>query len=144
MNSDCLASKISDLTNSRSRILAFLILAIAAVVLLACSAFFVWFYALDGPTLQHGQEAARELVVGLERYNQKTGHYPSNLDELVPDQLSVLPRAAWRYPYYYWHNAPLTSYMIFFRLRGSADDWCCYSSKTEVWECHDSYPYCDF
>ena len=121
-----------------------MILALAAIVLLACSAFYIAFYALDGPTLQQGQEAAHELVVGLELYNQKTGYYPSNLDELVPDQLSAIPRPAWRYQFSYWHNAPRTSFMIFFRLRGDADDVCCYSSKTEVWECHDSYPYCDF
>ena len=122
------------------RIIRTLVLALVIVVLLGCLGLHIEFYAIDGPTFEQGQERASNLLIALEEYTQIEGRYPADLERLIPDHLSTIPRPAWRYGYYYEPCSKGTSYILYFRLVGSADDWCGYSSKAREWACADSLP----
>jgi hypothetical protein len=125
-----------------------IIVVFCGIAIFICAAVVIDFYAIDGPSFQQGQERASVLIKALEQYKEDFGKYPSNLTQLIPEYLSSIPRPAWRYEYDYTAyrigspSNPLENYEIVFRLRGNADDWCCYGSEMKEWECYDSYPRC--
>lgn len=109
-----------------------LIVLIAVVfVSLGCSYLYISFYNIGGPTPTQGQERAEALLAALEQHRQGTGTYPEKLRDLVPDYLSAVPRAAWRYPYRYETDARRTEYVIFFTQGNDTDNICGYSSRTD-------------
>jgi hypothetical protein len=128
------------MTDSRRRIIRLTTLGLVVIVLLVCSTLYIQFYAIDGASLQQGQERAGELLAALERYQQTIGRYPSALSGLVPEYLPAVPRPAWRYEYYYDACPQGTGYTLYYRLGGTADDYCGYSSKAREWKCADSLP----
>jgi hypothetical protein len=128
-------------TNLRARrTLSLVIAALVVVVLLVCLALYIGFYAIDGASLEQGQERASELLVAMEEYRQDIGRYPSGLSELVPDYLPAVPRPAWRYEYYCKVDQQGTKYFLYFRQARDADNYCGYSSEAKEWMCTDSVP----
>ena len=110
------------------------------IVLLGCSCLYVWFYNVDGPTPQKGQEQAAELMAALEEYKQQEGTYPADLSELKPDYLSTLPQPSWRTQFEYKTFESGAEYTIHFQKGNNADDWCGFGSWTKEWQCADSVP----
>lgn len=107
---------------------------------LTCFLLCVWFYSIDGASLEQGSERAQDILAALQEYKQETGRYPSNLDSLVPRYLSTTPRPAWRYHYTYEVCSDRENYRIYFRQSGDADNYCGYSSRAGMWKCTDSLP----
>lgn len=104
------------------------------IIVLACGSAAVWFYNLDGAS------RASFLLVALLRYREKNNVYPNDLNELVPEYLSTIPRPSWRHEYYYLVNESRSEFSINFDQRGEAigDGFCGYSSSSMKWDCTDS------
>lgn len=116
---------------------------LAIVVLLGCVGciyLYTTIFAVDAASFEQGQEHAGELLIALEQYEQDNGKFPTSVEDLVPAYLSAIPRPARRYKYTYDVCSDSTGYILYFRLAGSNDEWCGYSSGTEEWKCTDSIP----
>ena len=76
---------------------------------------------MDGPTVQEGQERADKLLIALVQYRRDKGSYPSDLNLLVPDYLSTLPRPAWRWSYAYELQSDGGAFVISFEVGRNMD-----------------------
>lgn len=113
------------------------------VVLLGCVGsiyLYATIFAVDAASLEQGQVRAYELLMALQRYEHNNDRFPSTVEELVPEYLEAIPRPARRYPYTYTACSGGGGYILYFRLAGSNDTWCGYSSSTTEWQCTDSIP----
>ncbi|MEZ4727066.1 MAG: hypothetical protein R3E79_08035 [Caldilineaceae bacterium] len=123
-----------------SRIVSLVILSFIIIVGIGCSALYISFYAIDGASPQQGKQRANELLASLEKHKGKTGKYPSELNQLVPEYLPAIPHPAWRYAYTYEACQHGEGYTLYFRQAKDADNYCGYSSKAQQWTCTDSLP----
>lgn len=109
-------------------------------MLLLCVVPLTVVFRLDGPTAEQGQTRAQPLIEALERYEQATGDYPGDLQELVPIYLAAIPKPALRYPYFYTVCPDRSVYILLFRPGGHSDltpkSWG-YSSATHAWKFGD-------
>ena len=93
---------------------------------------------LDQPTVQEGQERAKELIKALEQYKADTGKYPTKLDALVPSYLTAIPQPARGAQYEYELLSNGDEFTLSFDVGISLDgDYCEYISKTRIWQCSD-------
>ncbi|MBI3168712.1 MAG: hypothetical protein HYZ22_09555 [Chloroflexi bacterium] len=118
------------------------LLLISALLCLTFS-LFAHFYALDGPSIQSGENRAGPILIALEEYHDDTGAYPAGLVELTPAYLSVIPRPAWRRTYLYSYELRNNrqGFVLFFEVGRNMDgDICGYSNQTKEWRCADSMP----
>lgn len=108
----------------------------------------IWFYNLDAPTIETGEEKAKPLLNAIQNYKQETGSYPVSLQSLVPEYISDIPAPAWRHDYCYDRRRDGESFTLAFVPNGEVigDGWNVYSSKLNTWTRVDSdfYQPCHF
>ncbi|MBK8783114.1 MAG: hypothetical protein IPO22_15195 [Anaerolineales bacterium] len=103
-----------------------------------CWTFLFPIYGVNGPTARQGQERAVGLITELEQYKTDTGHYPINLELLVPAYLPNIPRPAPGWRYQYETQSDGETFTLFFMIGKSMDgDYCEYTSVTKQWQCSD-------
>jgi hypothetical protein len=110
---------------------------VGIIVLLAlvfsCLGILVWFYNLDAPSGEKGSAMAQPIIDVIEIYHQRTGAYPSSLQELVPDYLKEVPKPDWRNEYRYALTYDHRFFYIGFIPFGDASGWFVYSSCNGTW-----------
>lgn len=115
---------------------------------LLCSSTQVWFYNLDAPGIEKGQEMAQPIITAIVSYRQMQGKYPNHFDDLIPEYISAVPKPSWRHSYCYDLREDGLSFTLAFVPKGEAigDGWNVYSSKLEGWHRTDSnfYQPCQF
>ncbi len=134
----------SPLTQARNRLVGLVIeLAIWVVLLLpfpvtAIEAI-VWQNWVEPRQRNQVRTDGNRLVEALEAFRERTGHYPSTLDELVPSELERVPTQPDGRPFVYTTDG--TGYRIQYGIpsRGWAQTTCTYwsGSGLDVWECLD-------
>jgi hypothetical protein len=79
------------------------------------------------------------LVLALESFHERTGHYPGTLDELVPNEIDRVPTQPDGNPF--WYAVGNVDYTIEYKLpsRGLLATICSYSSREghSWWQCID-------
>ncbi len=107
-----------------------------AISIVAFILYVVVFYVLnsgDAPSYEKGQRRADPLIIALEVYRQGWGKHPTELQALVPDFLPKIPKAGWRYPFYYNVCEEGVGYILYFKSRGEI--YCGFSSVNVDWTC---------
>jgi hypothetical protein len=120
------------LTYSRSAFLATSLLALVGTV--ACPA------PGEGPEADHGRARGSAIIAALTRFDADSGHYPSDLENLVPELLPpsaiAVPEAPGeRYPWEYETTG--RTFVLRFRYAGSSPGMttCSYKSSKPMWVC---------
>jgi hypothetical protein len=133
---------------SISQFIPYLLWALSLAIALLCSSTQVWFYNLDAPGIDKGQEMAQPVIAAIVSYRQMQGKYPDQLDDLIPEYIAAIPKPSWRHSYCYDLREDGLSFTLAFVPQGEAigDGWNVYSSKLQAWHRTDSdfYQPCQF
>lgn len=80
------------------------------------------------------QEVGNKIVKALEMYNQDYGQYPENLEMLVPQYLSEVPKTSTGDDFFY-KLRNLDGYYLGFELFSHSTKGCGYLYNYQMWEC---------
>ncbi len=91
---------------------------------------------LDAANWQQGRSNGQPLVEALKNYELDHGNYPQSLEQLIPDNLSEIPRPAPGYEYEY--VVCNDEYVLVFEMR--LGSYFGYYNKTDEWSGGDDIP----
>lgn len=86
-------------------------------------------------------ENGRILTQAIDRFRDRTGHYPKSLSELIPIELDNLPTEPEGTNYGYWlaTDGYSVSYVWEFKSKDNAEihiSACTFRSNQQVWNCY--------
>lgn len=113
-----------------------------------CIGLLTWFYNIDAPSIERGEQKALPILIAIEKYETENEEFPSSLDILIPDYLPKIPEASWRHDFCYDLREDGGSFTLAFVPQNEAigDGWDVYSSLLKTWTRTDSgfYQPCHF
>ena len=95
---------------------------------------------MDAPSLESGSRKAQPLIDAIQMYHQKTGAFPTSLQNLMPEYFPAIPKPDWRHEYEYGLSPNKKAFALAFVPQGEAigDGWYVYCSRPNEWERTDS------
>lgn len=81
-----------------------------------------------------GISKGNPIIKALEGYYAKNGHYPEELEDLIPHFLSDIPSTRTGQTYFY-NKLDLEGYILVFSLTTRKGEGCGYRPNEKVWEC---------
>ena len=77
---------------------------------------------------------AEQIISALENYSQDNGRFPSQLSDLVPRYLFVLPETTEGVEFFYKADK-VVEYYLCFEISSGKIPGCCYVPQHELWDC---------
>ena len=84
--------------------------------------------------IESNKERASQIIQAIDAYAQEHGQFPEQLDVLVPEYITEIPKTVqdWDFSYRVLMSG---HYELGFDLASIPDKGCGYASKYEEWEC---------
>lgn len=122
-----------------NKIIRLILIAILSVIIIFCISALIWFYNMDGPSIETGKERAETIISALEKHKDDRTNFPTSLSALVPVYMISIPKPSLRHEYCYELRKDNT-FTLAFVPKGEVigDGWVVYWNKYREWERTDS------